>query len=280
MKSKTRFYYVADSKKNAEVLSEVGCKNVLTSYFFTKKIGDIKDFKKKLGFEKVMVDSGAFSAFTLGEEINLEEYVRYLLQNEDYIDTAIILDVIGNEKETIENYKYMVKKGVKNLMCVLQGNLWSSLRSFLKAGMPKDQYIGIGNAEWYKKRGFDQERDMMNIASRYKVHGLAKGSYDHFKSSKFESIDSSSWGAATRYRSGSYWWKGQRHSINYGKSGVDDRQNIRYMYRMLKKYFEPCEVLEEDLVEGKYQALEKSEILGYYKPQFKHLGMYEQNFKF
>ena len=280
MGSKTLFYFVGDSLSNAKVLSGLGCKNILTSYYFNKKIGDIRDFKKKYGFEKVMVDSGAYSAFTLGKSIDLDEYVKYLLDHEDYIDTAIILDVIGDEKGTIDNYKYMEKAGVQNMMCVLQGNLWSSLNAFREAGMPKDQYIGVGNPAWYIKRGFEQEADMMRIAFDYKVHGLAKGSYDHFKSGRFESIDSSSWGANTRYRSGSYWWKGQRYSVNYGKSGQDERQNIRYMSRMLKKYGEPCGINEDDLVEGKYQALERSEIAYYYKPQFEHLGMYERNFKF
>lgn len=66
----------------------------------------------------LLVDSGAFSSFTQGKEIDLNAYCNFLLKNQDHIHKSINLDVIGpNDPEIAasagrDNYLKMREKGV------------------------------------------------------------------------------------------------------------------------------------------------------------------------
>ena len=55
------------------------------------------------------MDSGAFSAFTLGAKLDLNKYARYLRQNADIVHVASNVDVIGRDKEqeTYDNQKLL-----------------------------------------------------------------------------------------------------------------------------------------------------------------------------
>jgi hypothetical protein len=70
---------------------------------------------------RIFLDSGAFSAYTLGQTISIDEYCQYILENDDIIRyedgilMASVLDDIGDERITYENQKYMESKGVKPL---------------------------------------------------------------------------------------------------------------------------------------------------------------------
>src|SRR5208282_6793352 len=62
---------------------------------------------------RLMMDSGAFSSFTLGKPVSVSEYSDFILKNERYIDESICLDVIepGNPERAAEagmkNFLYM-----------------------------------------------------------------------------------------------------------------------------------------------------------------------------
>lgn len=84
--------------------------NGLYSYEYDKKMWS----KLKIG-GKIFVDSGAFSAWTRGITINIDEYIRWLNQRSDSIYLCGQVDVIPNSKadvkeaaeKTWENYLYM-----------------------------------------------------------------------------------------------------------------------------------------------------------------------------
>lgn len=65
------------------------------------------------------MDSGAFSAFTQGNPVNLEEYTEFLLKNPEHIAHAVALDSINpNDPETAastgwDNLLYMRDKGIE-----------------------------------------------------------------------------------------------------------------------------------------------------------------------
>lgn len=77
--------------------------------------------EKGLGNGKLFMDSGAFTAWTKGATIDVDEYCNYISEYGEYVDYFGQLDTIpkvgGTAKEaeeaaksTLENYKYMVSK--------------------------------------------------------------------------------------------------------------------------------------------------------------------------
>ena len=61
---------------------------------------------------KVMIDSGAFTAYTLGETIELSDYERWLREIDPVPDHYFTLDVIANPRETLVNYRAMRARGL------------------------------------------------------------------------------------------------------------------------------------------------------------------------
>lgn len=56
---------------------------------------------------RIFVDSGAYSAHTMGVDINIDDYIKYLNTIIDDIELCAALDVIGDAEKSWENYLYM-----------------------------------------------------------------------------------------------------------------------------------------------------------------------------
>lgn len=70
---------------------------------------------------RLIVDSGAFTCFTAGKSIDLNEYCKFLTDNKKYIDVSVNLDVIGPNDPDVaaaagrENYLKMRERGIDAL---------------------------------------------------------------------------------------------------------------------------------------------------------------------
>ena len=98
--------------------------NMLFSYFDKTAIDKYKDMVSSHG--KLFIDSGAFSAWTQGKVINVDEYIKWINDRADYIDLYGQIDVIPGDRnsgklpsleevreaaqKTWENYLYMRPK--------------------------------------------------------------------------------------------------------------------------------------------------------------------------
>lgn len=65
--------------------------------------------------KRLFVDSGAFSAFTRGAQIDIQKYCDWLKQNLAQITVYAGLDVIGDYKASAKNQEYMEAQGLKPL---------------------------------------------------------------------------------------------------------------------------------------------------------------------
>lgn len=96
-----------------------GVQHRLDSFHYVGKGRRLKEFKNS--GVKVFLDSGAFSAYTLGATIDLDEYCNYIKENpdlvlvEDGILLAACLDGIGDPLLTYQNQKRMEAQGVTPL---------------------------------------------------------------------------------------------------------------------------------------------------------------------
>lgn len=162
----------------------------------------------------LILDSGAFSVWTKGKQINIDDYIDFIKANLDIVDIVIALDVIPgtpNQPLTLQdrkeaakqsriNYLYMLKKGISQeiLMPVFhQGEEEKWL-----AKMVKDcEYVGISPANdktpeqralWIDNVCFDH---IINPdgTPKVKFHGFGVTSIRLVKNYPWFSVDSTSW---------------------------------------------------------------------------------------
>jgi hypothetical protein len=72
----------------------------------------MQEAKKRV---ELFLDSGAYSAWSQGKEINIDEYISFIKENKEVIDVYANLDVIGNAEATWNNQMRMEKAGLKPL---------------------------------------------------------------------------------------------------------------------------------------------------------------------
>lgn len=161
-----------------------------------------------------MLDSGAFSAWTQNEEVNIENYTDFVLKNLDYFSYIVNLDVIPGEwnrsptkkeaeiacRKGWENYKYMLSKGIpadKLIHVFHQGDNFEWLEKFMKENL---KYIGLSPANdktvQEKIKWLDKCMEITTDKQGYplnKWHGFAVTSLKMMLRYPWYSVDSSSW---------------------------------------------------------------------------------------
>lgn len=168
---------------------------------------------------KLFIDSGAFTAWTRGVEIDVDEYIKFLNENNEYIHLAGQVDKIAGkidkpatpqEQElasvlTWENYLYMRSKLKRPEMVLYTFHIGEDFK-FLKQALDwRDEnnqpfpYMALGGTvgkpvkqkqEWFQKCW-----DLIKNSSNPDVHVHAFGmtSVKLLESFPFTSADSTSW---------------------------------------------------------------------------------------
>lgn len=178
-----------------------GVPHLLESYHYIHR----QRFVDQIANDEVAVflDSGAFSAWTMGVEINLPDYCDYIQRNdhivrkEDGVLMASVLDGIGDPLKTWQNQKHMEHLGVKPLPCFHFGEDERYLDYYLE----NYEYITIGGmvgksaktlATWLD-RIWDKHMISGSGKPKIKVHGFGLTSLPLMKDYPWYSVDSSSW---------------------------------------------------------------------------------------
>ena len=147
----------------------------------------------------IMVDSGAFSAFTLGSVIDLDAYAEWVRYWGKYFTAYANLDVIGDPRATKDNQRALEAKGLAPLPIFHTGEPWEYLDGYLEAY----PYIMLGGMVPYSK---EKKRLMPWLIKCFKkaegravYHGLGLTSSYSLTTLPWYSVDSSSWAAGVRY---------------------------------------------------------------------------------
>lgn len=141
------------------------------------------------------VDSGAFSAFKLKKNVNLEEYCNFILKNKDIIFKYFSLDVIGNPEKTRENLKIMLDKGLNPIPVFTRGDNPKYISDYYK----NSDIIGIGGLVGTNAPKQQIKYLMENFCLNKKVHWLGYTGINLIKYYKPYMCDSSSWTYGARY---------------------------------------------------------------------------------
>lgn len=152
---------------------------------------------------KVFLDSGAFSAFTKGIEVDIREYCDYIKRNMDIIENvdgalcASVLDGIGDPLKTWQNQMAMEQMGVRPLPCFHYGEDERYLEWYIK----NYDYITLGGMvpistqqlfHWLD-RIWDKYLTDGSGRPRLKVHGFGLTTQALMERYPWYSVDSSSW---------------------------------------------------------------------------------------
>lgn len=82
---------------------------------------DIAAYRKAMPCGRLMIDSGAYTAASVGKRISREEYAEFLTTWRGCIDHAVTLDVIGDPVATRRNTKWLHDRGHKVMPVFTRG---------------------------------------------------------------------------------------------------------------------------------------------------------------
>lgn len=168
---------------------------LLESYHYVKNPDKVATMRRDGA--RVFLDSGAFSAFTLGKTIDLKAYCDYIKANADVIDFPSVLDGIGDPLLTYQNQCAMEAQGVSALPCFH----WGEDERWLEHYVANYEYITLGGMVPHSTA--ENKIWLDRIWSKYlcdssgkpklKVHGFGMTSIPLMTRYPWFSVDSSSW---------------------------------------------------------------------------------------
>lgn len=160
---------------------------------------------------RFFLDSGAFSAWTRGTAIDIDEYCEFIRANIERLDVYAALDVIpgklgqiathAEREEAAEqswaNYLYMRRAGLDPLPVFHYGEDWRFLDRMLKYGC---DYVGIGGLVGVpgqrRRVWLDALFDILTDAegrAKIKTHGFGMTSIPLIFRYPWYSVDSTTW---------------------------------------------------------------------------------------
>lgn len=169
--------------------------NILVAFpYFKKSTVDLLRKTPKENY-RLIVDSGAFTAWNTGRSINLDDYCRFL----DSMDElqpfyAVQLDVFGDPEGTWKNYLTMKSRGYNVMPVFTRGDTLDrleemySLTDYIMFGGITTGGKNINYVKWFMEKNKGR-----------KVHWLGFCNMDFVKFFKPFSIDSSSWASGARF---------------------------------------------------------------------------------
>lgn len=178
-----------------------GIPHILESYHYVGKQKFVDEMR--VNNAQIFLDSGAFSAFTLGVSISVEEYCEYIKRNmdiirvEDNVVMASVLDGIGDPLQTWRNQLEMELRGAKPLPCFHAGEDERYLEWYVK----NYEYITLGGMVGsstkqlciWLDRMWDRYLTDGSGRARIKVHGFGITAVPIMERYPWYSCDSSSW---------------------------------------------------------------------------------------
>jgi hypothetical protein len=191
--------YVKLNDREREILEELP--HVLESWHYVGKQSFV-DHMRTNGAQ-IFLDSGAFSAYTLGVELSVREYCEYIQRNEDIIRKedgilmASVLDGIGDPLKTYRNQLEMEARGVTPLPCFH----FEEDSRYLDYYVANYEYITLGGmvgASTAQLRNWLErvwENHLLDGSGRakIKVHGFGITAVPLMEEFDWYSCDSSSW---------------------------------------------------------------------------------------
>lgn len=192
-----RFYLSGCDKavRDLEIAKETGAEFILMSYWWLRNQRDPFRHAKRLGL-KVLLDSGAYTAFKKGEVIPVQEYASFLLTHQEFIHAFITLDVIGDPEASRLNDQYLREHDLNPIPVF---SFFDEPDRLSKLMEEDHAWIAIGGTVGLKEQ--TKEDFFHRIFQRYpdgRFHWLG-GSSKLLRKFPWFSADSSTWLSGRKY---------------------------------------------------------------------------------
>lgn len=177
----------------------------------------------------IMLDSGAWSAYTQKDPIDIDEYIKFVKEHEHLLDIYVNLDVINDGEASYKNWLYMKAAGLNPLPVYHMEDDRGQTAKWLYKYLEKTDYVAIGaianKSVMARKMSLDRLwEDHLVDNQGYpiaKFHGFGLTSNVIMTRYPWFSVDSTSW-------------------VQYGKFGivlVPGRTHGEYDYtKTVRKY--------------------------------------------
>ena len=188
-----KVYFVTSGlREEMEVIRKVRPPRLLCSYWYFKN-RSLCEFCNAIGYRpEIMLDSGAYSAFTKGRSVSLFDYMKYIEGNVDYISRYIALDVIGDDFATKAYYEIMRHKGFDPIPVFHCGDDLSLMQHYVASGA---RVVALGNTVRIPDKD-EVARWCKEIRERFPdidLHLLGSSSHKIMDCGAVTSCDSSAW---------------------------------------------------------------------------------------
>jgi len=145
----------------------------------------------------LFLDSGAFSAWSKGIEINIQEYIDFIKTYQEQIKVYAVLDSIGDPEKTLRNQIIMEEAGLDPLPCYHYGEPLEYLENYVK----EYDYLALGGMVPISKKDLQLWLDMIfadyicdeNGMPKTRVHGFGMTIFKLIRRYPWYSVDSTSW---------------------------------------------------------------------------------------
>lgn len=145
--------------------------------------------------KKLMLDSGAYSAYRKGKVIDIDAYIAFIKEFGHLFDVCVNLDVIGDGEASYMNWMYMKRQGVNTMPVYHIGTHIKWLKKYLR----KTDYIGLGaianlsSVRRIKSLSEIWEKYLVDPKTKlatHKVHGMGLTAIDIIERYPWYSVDS------------------------------------------------------------------------------------------
>lgn len=230
-------------------------RNILLSYHYwgprigTDLPGWMQEFfgPDRARWPGVFVDSGAYTARTMGVDLDLEGYIEWLTVNRSLIGQYANLDVIRDPEATARNQATMEAAGLAPVPVFHTGSSWVELHrlaeqyDYVALGGMASESAARDSGEWMKWQVHAHQ-----VAARYgcRLHGFGVTGWRTMSELPWASVDSSSWTAGQRYGWVSVWTG--RRIVYVGIHKKNPWPLLRYAAEIRRLGFDPNLFIADD----------------------------------
>lgn len=171
--------------------------NVLLSYAFHART-DLHSVRRRLPCGRLLIDSGAFTAASVGKPVRLEEYAEFLDAYRGAWDHAVTLDVIGDPKATARQTRRLHGMGIPVMPVFTRGEALAEFDAMVR----DTGYVCVGGGVGLppaltEKRIALLQRRAEDLGGG--IHALGVGAIPMLKRARPYSADASNLSGAFRF---------------------------------------------------------------------------------
>jgi hypothetical protein len=199
------------------------------------------------------LDSGAFSAWSLGKKVNIDDYIAFIHKHKHLLKVYANLDVIGDPVGTAENQRIMEEAGLQPLPVVHNGSPDAAIKILVEnydyfavggmVGRPESEIRG------YCKRVF---KIATEIKQEVKIHGFGLTTHKLMREFPFFSVDSTTWLLPSKFGTVALYDPRRKRFFNWQRGSK--RRLLKY-YGMFRDCFAVYDLEPYDLIKVNWRDL-------------------------